>query len=192
MNRTSRSLLLAGLLASVIAYAFFPNIIGLAQGTLKVWSTSETIRAADLNANFTAVNNSATELVTNAKVSSVAAIARSKLVNGINIPKAFGVVKTLCTSGTCTLAASQGTTSVTRTSMGVYAVNLNYTAADAGYGALVTGGTDGTPLVVCNCNAILASFLTTSFGIKCMDTTYDGGPAAVKDCLFTYAVLDVN
>lgn len=95
---------------------------------IKVWVTGETLRAADLNANFAHIHNTKVgdgTLLVNADVSSSAAIAHSKLATPALVPKIFGLAAGAtsvlgCTASPCTLYANTGLTSTTRSGVGTY------------------------------------------------------------------------
>jgi hypothetical protein len=150
-------------------------------GSIKTWSTHETLRASDINANFSHIHN---EMVggegarlVNADVSASAAIAHSKLATPALLPKAMAVMTTTCTAGTCALAASSGVTSIAFVSTGVYTVTIP-ARLNAVYGATVT-----PHLVTLQCYT--DTYTTTTFAIRCTDFA-----SGVKNGAFTVAVFD--
>lgn len=150
--------------------------------TLHAWSTGEVLRAADLNANFTALKNGKVGsgvTLTNADVSSVAAIAHSKLATAALVPKAWAVVTANCTGsaalGTaCTLGDSSQVTSITTNAFtGQFQLRLAYTPANANFAILVT---TRTATSVCMANQ-----------------TSTSNPHAIIQCFdYAGATLDVN
>ncbi len=83
----------------------------------KVWSSADTLRASDLNANFAYVlaraGHTGTGAITNADIAASAAIATSKLAAGTLIPKAWGF------NASCTSSAAANTTCGTVTGNGL-------------------------------------------------------------------------
>lgn len=153
--------------------------------SLKSWSSGETIKAADLNSNFTCINSGAVGLGTNATnthIDTSAAIAHSKFATPALVPKAFAVVTpgTDCSASPCTLSASSRITSITRSGAGTYSVMLAYTAANSVYGVNVSVHEAD---MMCYTN----TFTTTTFALVCRET--DGTPAAA-DSSFTITVMD--
>ena len=158
---------------------------------LKTWTTGETIKATDLNSNFSTVNTAANALVMDAKVSSSATISHSKLATPALVPKAWAVVSTSCTgSGTvCTLAANSKVTSITSNSVTAGAaidVDLAYVPSNVNYAVVVTAiDTDS----VCYAGSFAATAIgTTDFRISCLANA-GGAPASVK---FSVLVMDDN
>lgn len=148
--------------------------------SIKVWSTGETIRTADLNANFSHLHTAAEALITNAKVSSSAAIAHSKLATPALLPKAWASTSGVCSSTPCTIAASSGVASITRSGTGLYAVNWTTTRSDAAYGVLIQ--THGVLDALCILEPVVS---TTQVNVDCISTAN-----AAKDVGFTVLLLD--
>ena len=180
MSRTFRNVLAAVVLTTLL--------IGLpsAYAALKVWSGSESIQVADLNSNFTQVNNSATALVTNAKVSASAAIVSSKLASYRQIPTDW-VYMTLGNS-TCGTAAANCTEtsptglSVVGISVGQYRVQFATTRTDTTYGVVI-----GTESGVVNGACIVSGHTTGEFTLRCYDNA-----TTLTDTGFTATVFDDN
>lgn len=133
-----KSLILFGLVLAAAAFA----------GSIKTWSTGDTLRTADLNSNFQHIHNTMVgghgARLVDADVSATAAIAHSKLASPALVPKAWGATTGVCGAGTCGIAASSGVTSVTWSSTGIYNITLSYTPTDANYAVLITSSTDST------------------------------------------------
>ena len=135
---------------------------------LKTWTTGETIKATDLNSNFSTVNTAANALVTDAKVSSSAAISHSKLATPALVPKAWAQVAPACAAGTCTISSGTGFSSIAYAGAGTgrYTVTFTTTRANTSYAPFVTTvGTNG------NCTVEGGTLLTTSFVVACYDAT---------------------
>lgn len=181
MNRTFRNTLAAILLTTLILS------IPSAYAALKVWSGSETIQVADLNSNFTQVNNSATALVTNSKVATGAAIATSKLAAYRYIPRTW--VTVLTANAGCGTAAAACTelapdaTAVVGTALGSYTVSFATNATDTTYGVTIGIMNDGT--VTGNCQAY--DLQITGFKVRCRTDV-----PANADMGFTAVVYDDN
>lgn len=150
--------------------------------TLHTWGSGDVLRAADLNGNFTALNNGkvggGVQLV-NADVSNSAAIAHAKLATPALVPKAWATLNANCTGSTaagtaCTVSDSSQVTSITTNgASGQFRLNLAYTPANANFAVFVTSHT------------------TTSV---CMaQTRATAAPHAIITCFdYTGAALDTN
>lgn len=108
-------------------------------GAIKTWGSGDTLTSADLNANFQHIHNNMVGghggRLTDADVSASANIASSKLAAYHLIPVAWGSVAE-CTGSPCTIISSSGISSVTRTSAGVYTVNLTTSRPNTSYMAM--------------------------------------------------------
>ena len=178
-----RSVLLAASVGLVIA-----GIVNA--GSIKTWGT-ETLRASDLNSNFAHIHNTMVgghgARLVDADVSAAAAIAHTKMATPALLPKVWAFVgPTSCTSTPCTVAATSGVSSITRTSAGLYVVNFA-TRSNAVYGTLVTPSTNDR-----FCTA--GTLTTTSVTIRCI--AFDSGVAwgaaayALSDVAFTVFIMD--
>jgi hypothetical protein len=167
---------------AIFLTAFFCSIPS-AFAALKVWSTTETIQAADLNSNFTQINASATALITNSRVSTTAAIATSKLADKALMPKIWGGYNAACdaaAAATCTLVTNQGLTSIIGAGVaGRYIVTFPV-RTDNLYGVFVmTKQTNSgcyqlsraTTNVVIQCETYGAAATNSIFDILIMDNT---------------------
>lgn len=162
-------------------------------GAIHTWGSGDTLTSADLNANFQHIHNlmvggHGARLV-DADVSGSANIASSKLAAYRYIPRAWGDVSA-CTSGTCTIIASESITSVTRSATGVYAVNLGYTATNLNYAVLVTrtlGAVVGTGSGYCIVEPVRT---TVTFAVDCFRNTTDGTAGAAQDVGFSFIIMD--
>jgi hypothetical protein len=171
-----RWILSAGLVCSV-AYA----------GAIKTWVGTEPIISGDLNTALSHIHNVAEAQITDAKISSSAAISHSKLAIPSLIPKAWVYIysATPCagaSSATCTILASSGVTSVVgAATAGLYNVTLSSARANPEYGVIVTSHTSG---VVCTTVAPPTS--TTVFQVQCISVS----GASATDANFTALMLD--
>jgi hypothetical protein len=183
MSRTFRNVLAAVVLTTLL--------IGLpsAYAALKVWSGSESIQTADLNSNFTQVNNAATALVTNAKVSASAAVASSKLAAYRQIPTDW-VHMTQASSSCGTSAAGCTVTSpsgmvVSGIATGKYTVGFASPKVDITYGVTISvetvTGTHG------QCVRYPLSSTTSQFIVWCYNDA-----TTLTDTGFTIVILDNN
>lgn len=163
-------------------------------GAIKTWSTGENLTSTDLNTNFSHIHHNMVgghgARLIDADVSSIAAIASSKLAAYRMIPVAWATVEANCTAGTCTLASSQGITSIVRNGAGDYTVTMSSTRTDGNYGMFVTmnyNGASAATTIVCVQNNGLA-VTTTTFRITChrVDT------GAATDAAFSTLVFDNN
>lgn len=107
---------------------------------LPTFSSGQTLTYTDLNNAFAHLHNTFTAGIKDEHIKIDAAIQHTKLLSPGLIPKAWALATASCTTATCTLAASQRVSSVTRSAAGTYTVTLAYTAADTTYGLV------GTPL----------------------------------------------
>lgn len=155
-------------------------VAGSSHGALKVWVSGESLRAADLNANFTEVNTAATALVTNAKVSGSAAIAHSKMATPTLIPKIVVSVAASCAATPCTMTINSGATSVTRAGGGQYSVTFP-TRGNAVYAPMVS------VISASDVRCTTSTQAATSTAVLC----YNGAGVAV-DSGFTFLLLDDN
>lgn len=177
MNRTFRSTLVIWLLTA-----------GLASAALKVWVSGETIQSADLNSNFSQINATAGGLVTNARVSSTAAIASSKLAGYRLMPRMWASL----TNNNSTCSTTQGSNCTETTAglgsivgtgdAGTYEVRLGYTASNSDYapqvGIQMAGSTTAATCGVYQLG-------TTNFTVRCLDIA--GAPLNMG---FTVVVYD--
>lgn len=160
-------------------------------GTIKTWSSGETLRSADLNSNFshihtTMVGGHGARLV-NADVSASAAIDHSKMATPALFPKAWAAISSAsCTSTPCTINASSGVTSITRSATGTYSV-LIPARTNTAYGVMVQSvapsGATATTMAVCYVEPIIS---TTTIAVDCFKN--DGTGA--QDTGFTILILD--
>jgi hypothetical protein len=152
---------------------------------IKVWTTGETLRSADLNAVLAHIHNNMVGAhgarLTNADVNASAAIAHSKLQTPALIPKAWAYVQPSCGASPCSIAASSAVNSITRVSQGLYDVTLSYTPANVNFAVLVTP-TAGSAYL-CRVSAIATS--APHFRLNCFDTV-----PAVQDTGFAVHVMD--
>lgn len=168
-----------------------PPGIALAS-SIKVWSTGETLRSADLNSNFAHIHDNMVgnhgARLTNADVNASAAIAHSKLQTPALIPKAWAVVSASCGSSPCTLGDSSMVTSITRTGAGAYPVTLSYTPSSLNFGVVLTSLTSGAAICYVSSRATSAPH----FQVNCVSIPVPSGPtdAAPTDAGFTLTVLD--
>lgn len=173
--------------AAGAALAFtVPNVVPLTHGAaIKVWTSNERLTSADLNANFAHIHNLMVGghggRLLDADVSGSASIASSKLADGTGIAKAWVMVNTTCSASPCTILASKGVTSVTRSGAGTYTVNLNFTATDTSYAVGCTTALSTVPL----CTAAPGS--TSSFTIGTQTTG-----AVATDGRFMAVLYDNN
>lgn len=101
---------------------------GPAWATLKVWTAPERVTIPQLNANFAECANNN---LTNANISSSAAIAHSKLATPALVAKVWAELGAVCSSSPCAVADSSQVTSVTRSGTGVYVVNFSVTLSSS-------------------------------------------------------------
>ena len=154
-------------------------------GSINTFATGETISASALNANFNHIHNTMVgghgARLVNSDVSTSAAISHSKLATPALLPKAWAYVSA-CTTGTCTLAASSGITSITAGGTdGTYTVVLP-ARSDTNYGFLVFP--IGVVDMVCFGEPVIS---TSQFSFDC--ETHAG---VATDTGFTVMVLDNN
>lgn len=158
------------------------SIVGAS--SIKTWSNGDTLLPADINANFqhihnTMVGNHGARLV-NSDVSASANISYAKIQNGRGIARAFGGTATTCSSTPCSKRDSFNVGTITWVADGGYNVNLNYTAADTNYSALVWAETAGV-----YCTA--PTYGSSSFSFECH--AFDSTPANAQ---FDFVVFDDN
>lgn len=158
-------------------------------GAIKVWTTGETLRSADLNSNFAHIHNTMVgghgARLVDSDVSASAAISHSKLATPVLIPKVAayvtGSASTSCVTDPCLASPASGVTSVTRTSTGLYEVTLTVARADTRYGVVVSSGA----ALNIHCNGT-GPISTTVFRVSCQ--TASTGAAA--DASFTFMLID--
>jgi hypothetical protein len=186
--------------AAILLSLFLPAGAALATA-IKSWTTGETVRASDLNANFTHLHNTTvgthgTRLV-NADVSTTAAIAHSKLATPAVVPKAFALVgmpagvSTPCAgaaaAGTaCTINTSSRVTSVlSHGTNGTYRVILSYTPANALFSPLVTSHTASI-----YCNALGTFTITGTSAVPHFFVECRTDANVLTDAAFSFLVMD--
>lgn len=169
------SLLTLGLLALVdIASAYAVS--------LKVWSSGETVRSSDLNANFAALN-AYTGTITDARIDGAAQISHTKFKTPSLVAKAWLFVSSICTSSPCTKTESYGFGTITWNSMGNYTLNLTYGPKDVDYATIVTAkGTTGLD-VYCMVVGQDATYVV----IECQNST-----GAIADAAFSVIIYDLE
>lgn len=159
------------------------------KGSIKSWSNSDRVTAADLNANFLhihaqMVGGHGARLV-DSDVSASAAIAASKLAPYRLIPRAWAHVDTSCTSTPCTITTSINVTSISRTAAGNYTVTLSYTPTNTAYFVDCNGqGGAAAALRMMGC-APSSTRSGATFQILATDNT-----ATLADTAFNFVVYD--
>lgn len=169
---------IAGLVVALnlALYGLVPFVRNAYATSLKVWSQGEVVKYSDLNGNFQTVNNATLNVaqVVDANVSATAAIAHSKLKTPALVPKAWAFTTGGdCASSPCTIGASSGVTSITRTGTGVYVVTWTTTRADNLYAVLVTA--QSTAGKWC----MMASGTTSAATINCYTATASAADVAL-------------
>jgi hypothetical protein len=193
-RRSLTPVFLAAFLAGVVAsWLIVPAALAFTLNPpLKVWTTGETLKATDLNSNFSTIANAATRLLVNADFSATGALAHSKLATPALIAKAQGLISAgtdtpptyaICAASPCLVTAGSKITSVTRVSTGLYNVTLAYTPANTQFNvqAIIVAG--GATVVKCRPQTFATS--APQFQITCTDTA-----AAVADTAFSLVVYD--
>lgn len=166
-------------------------------GGIKTWSAGERVSAADLNANFSHIHNSLRgaghTLITNADISSGAAIGASKIAFNDLLPRGYAFLTTFCTGenavGTACTSISSGrlaSSIKSHGSVGNYDVhitpnptNANFILQLQSYSAttlcIPTGQaavTDGGPHAVISCtNQFDGGPVNAQFSVIYMDDT---------------------
>lgn len=162
---------------------------GAAWAALKVWVSGETVRASDLNSNFTQVYNAATANITNSRIDNAAAISHSKLATPSLVPKAIIGSASACLSAadgaSCTLAFNYGATiTAVRTSEGFYTMTWGVARANSVYmpqaNSYITTDSDA---VTNYCVSVEQT--TSTFVVKCY--THAG---TISDTRFMVVVYD--
>jgi hypothetical protein len=177
-------------------------------GAIHVWSSGQTVRAGDLNSNFTHVHTymvgggkqgTPHNLLTDADVDPAANIQLSKVQNlGPGLPKAFGSVTSTCSGAAaadtaCTIAAnyrltrisSDGTTGQYRIYLGYLPPNVNYVVSVSS----MTFGVNCIPSVV-QIGALYASASTApQIKVSCY-SGYLPSSVTATDSAFQLIVLD--
>ncbi len=164
--------------------------------TIKTWSNGETVKAVDLNANFTHIHNTMVgnhgARLVNADISATAAIAHTKLATPALLPKAWAYVAPTCdgaaAAGTaCTVADSSGVTGIASNgTAGQYRVNLSYSPPNANFGVIVVSLTTN---LICYTDTYVATTGDangTNFLIKCLAS----GAGAATNAGFTFILMD--
>lgn len=164
-------------------------------GTIRRWQDGDTLTAADLNAAFSHIHNTMVgqhgPRLLNEDVSATAAIGKAKMKKGETVPKGWFIVNNLCLGVApiaCTVDYKVGfdTVTVTKTGAGVYTVSFSLARTNAAYSVFVTAV--GTPLAPATCHAILTTFGTSSFTVRC----YDSGGAGAVVSRFMVTLFDDN
>ena len=173
-------------LLGILLASFVFGGIALA-GAIHTWAPGDVFLSSDINSTLQHIHNSMVgsghNLLVNADVSASAAITHSKLATPALVPKAWAYVAATCASGTCTLAASSGISSITAGGTnGTYTVTFSTARADANYGVIVTPMNPDANGYMCGLESPL---LTTAFSFDCYkhDNT-------ASDVGFSVMVLD--
>lgn len=116
--------------------------------SLKVWSSGETIRSADLNANFAAINLY-TGSITDSRIDGAAAISHTKFKTPSLVAKAWLFVSGTCSADPCTKTESFGFGNINWTATGKYTLNLSYAPKDADFATVVTAKGVSTAGIYC-------------------------------------------
>lgn len=116
--------------------------------SLKVWSSGETIRSTDLNANFAALN-AYTGTITDARIDGNAQISHTKLKTPSLVAKAWVFVSSSCTSDPCTKTESYGFDNINRSAAGKYTLNISYGPKDVDFATVVTAKGSASAKVFC-------------------------------------------
>lgn len=165
-------------LIACFIFCFFCWVIPEAWASLKVWTSTESIQAADLNSNFSQISTTATAAnasITNSRIASNAGISFSKLETPGLLPKAWLTFSTAC-GPSCneTMDASSAIGTLAHTaSTGIWTVTWATPRVDAFYGVFVTshynlGNCTVTAQVAANCTV---KCVTASTGAA-VDTTW--------------------
>lgn len=156
--------------------------------SIKVWSSGEVLRSADLNSNFAHIHNTKVGdgvLLVNSDVSGTAAISHSKLATPALIPKVWvkfgGGGAAACTASPCTVLDSSGVSGVTRTAQGQYLVTISSARADTNYATLATMNGGGGTAITCVSGAVS----TTTMTVICYDAA-----GATQDSIATLVLFD--
>lgn len=198
MNKKIRFLVFcASALSFFIAGAVAFHADSADAGAIKTWSNGETLKSADLNANFNHIHNlmvggHGARLV-NADVSTTAAIAHSKLATPALVPKAWAALSATCTSGTCSLGDSSQVTTITFSATGVYNVTLAYAPTDTNFLVNVTPratGTFTTPTSAPICFVTSTSTTAPHIQVSCVTTTTTANTFTAVNAQFYLTVLD--
>jgi hypothetical protein len=150
---------------------------------IKTWGASENVTATYLNSNFAHIHNTMVgghgARLVNGDVSASAAIAHSKMATPLLLPKILAHVgNATCSASPCTLLINSGLTSITRSSAGVYLVNLSAARPDTIYAPFVT-----THLAPGFCVANIST--TSVIQINCYDAA-----GAAADAAFSFMLFD--
>lgn len=161
-----------------------------AGGTIKTWSSGETLTASELNANFAHIHNNMVGAhggrLVDSDVSSIANINSSKLAAYRYIPTNWEVRTLMCAvNGACTVAASQNITSDTRTAQGVYSVVMP-AHTDNAYAVFLTVNACNAG----NCTCQVNGQTTTTITVNCFRV--DTGSNAAVDATYSLTVMDNN
>lgn len=153
-------------------------------GGIKTWSSNEIVTNTDLNANFQHLHSNLGHnhgaVIVNADISPTAAVSHSKLATPSLLPKLWAQVSPGCTASPCTLASSQGVTSITRTGAGSYVVNFP-ARTNAAYAVFLSSGLGD---ISCRYGANT----TTTVAVICFTTS----TLAATDAEFSVMVMDNN
>jgi len=155
MKLTWTKLIFVSLLAAVVV-----QLTPSWAGSIKTWSSAETLTASDLNANFAHVHAQSEAEIVNADVSSSAAISHEKLATPALLPKAWALVKTTCSGDPCTITESSGISAVNWSATGSYTATLSYGNSDADVGVLITALRGSATNVFCQVTDITGSVIT--------------------------------
>lgn len=162
--------------------------------SIKTWSSAETIRASDLNSNFSHLHSNLGHghgtIITNADVSATAAIAHTKMATPALLPKAWGRVVS------CDQSAASGTTCGTMYDNGVafvsssasiyFNVFLDALPSTANFGVIVS---TGDPQIVCAASTYAVGTLyptvtTPQFRVYCEDASAGTASTTVTNMQF--------
>lgn len=154
------------------------------KGAIKSWSSGETLRSTDLNANFShihglMVGGHGARLV-DADVSSSAALSHSKLATPALVPKAWARINANCAFPCSeTITAGSGVSVISHTATGVWTVTWTTARPTSPYGVLV--GHHGPARTDCYSD----TFSTTLVAVRCVDAA-----GAAVDTVWTVFMVD--
>jgi hypothetical protein len=180
-----------GVLAA-LAVRFAEPTAALAACTLKSWNPGDTVKAGDLNTNFSCLNGTIFHgppaSILTADIAT-GQITRPLLATPAMLPVAWWSTATICSvNGACaiTQGSSSGITSVTRTGTGTYAVVLQTNRPDTTYSVMpFTIATTTAAGGEAACGFSVAPSLS-GWTFLCNDSV---GPTS-KDVAFGFIVMD--
>lgn len=145
----------------------------------------DTLTAAQLNNTIAHVHNTFSGGIVDTHLAANAAVQHTKLAAPALVPKAWAMTAAVCGASPCTLSASSGVSSITRTGTGLYTVTWTTPRANASYLVMVQAAIPASTLGSCRATSVG----TTTTTVRCQWTSDTQAPTD-EDAALHVLLLD--